>query len=47
MAIIQLVQSNRNYKLAGPDRLVWNRPTTTLQDKASSIRELFGKLVAA
>ncbi|CAB1368077.1 transcription-repair coupling factor [Denitratisoma oestradiolicum] len=47
MAVIQLIQSDRNFKLAGPDRLVWNRPTPTLQERASSIRELFGKLAAA
>jgi transcription-repair coupling factor (superfamily II helicase) len=42
--IILLIQSDRAFKLAGPDKLVWNKPTANLRDRVAAVGELFRKL---
>lgn len=42
--IIQLIQSDRAYKLAGPDKLSWQKPTATLKERVMAVKELFNKL---
>jgi transcription-repair coupling factor (superfamily II helicase) len=45
--IILLVQSDRAFKLAGPDKLVWNKPTVHLKDRVAAVRDLFRRLMPA
>ena len=45
MTVIGLIQRDRNFKLAGPDRLVWSRSTAMLKDRVAAVKELFKKLV--
>ncbi len=42
--IIQLIQKERTIKLAGQDKLSWQKSTATLQERVSALRELFAKL---
>ena len=42
--IIQLIQSDRAFKLAGPDKLVWKKETPTLKERVTAIRELLRQL---
>ena len=42
--IIKLIQSDRAFKLAGPDRLIWKKEMPTLQERVLAIKELFKKL---
>ncbi len=42
--IITLIQKDRNFKLAGPEKLVWQKETATLMERVTAVRELFGKL---
>jgi transcription-repair coupling factor (superfamily II helicase) len=42
--IIQLIQKERTIKLAGQDKLSWQKSTTTLQERASALYQLFAKL---
>jgi transcription-repair coupling factor (superfamily II helicase) len=42
--IILLIQSDRAFKLAGPDKLVWTKPTANLKDRVSAVKDLFRKL---
>ncbi len=42
--IIQLIQSDRNFKLAGQDKLSWTKNTATLKERVAAIKELFKKL---
>jgi transcription-repair coupling factor (superfamily II helicase) len=42
--IILLIQSDRAFKLAGPDKLVWNKPTANLKDRVTAVKDLFRKL---
>ena len=42
--IIRLIQSDRSFKLAGPDKLVWQKPTAALQDRVAAVKELFRRL---
>jgi transcription-repair coupling factor (superfamily II helicase) len=44
--IIELVQRNRDFKLAGPDRLVLARATPDLGERAGAVRELIQLLSA-
>jgi transcription-repair coupling factor (superfamily II helicase) len=44
--VIRLIQSDRNFKLAGPDKLVWQKPTANLKDRLAAVRELFQRLQA-
>ncbi len=42
--IIKLIQSDRAFKLAGPDKLSWQKPTATLKERVAAVKELFNKL---
>ncbi|MCQ3925588.1 MAG: transcription-repair coupling factor, partial [Rhodocyclaceae bacterium] len=42
--IIQLVQQDRRWKLAGPDKLAVSRETATLPERAAAIREIISHL---
>ncbi|CAG0990164.1 partial Transcription-repair-coupling factor, partial [Rhodocyclaceae bacterium] len=42
--IILLIQSDRNFKLAGPDKLAWKKTTPNLKERATAVRELFKRL---
>jgi len=42
--IIQLIQSDRAYKLAGPDKLAWQKSTSTLTERVAAVKALFNKL---
>ncbi len=42
--IINLIQKNRSYKLAGQDKLLFSRHSPTLNDKVAAIKELFKQL---
>ncbi len=42
--IIRLVQSDRAFRLAGPDKLAWHRPTAGLRERVAAVRELFHRL---
>ncbi|MCX8086717.1 MAG: transcription-repair coupling factor [Rhodocyclaceae bacterium] len=38
--IIRLIQSERSFKLAGPDKLVWQKATGTLKERVVAVKEL-------
>jgi len=42
--IINLIQKNRSYKLAGQDKLLFSRHSPTLNDRVAAIRDLFKQL---
>jgi transcription-repair coupling factor (superfamily II helicase) len=42
--IILLIQSDRSFKLAGPDKLVWKKQTANLKDRVGAVKDLFRKL---
>jgi len=42
--IILLIQSDRAFKLAGPDKLTWAKPTANLKDRVTAVKDLFRKL---
>jgi len=42
--IIQLIQSDRNFKLAGQDKLTWQKATATLKERVAALKDLFKKL---
>ncbi len=42
--IIRLIQSERSMKLAGPDKLLWQKSSATLQERVAALRELFTEL---
>ena len=42
--IILLIQSDRNFKLAGPDKLIWQKPTAALKERVAAVKELFRRL---
>jgi transcription-repair coupling factor (superfamily II helicase) len=42
--IILLIQSDRNFKLAGPDKLAWKKETASLKERGAAVRELFRRL---
>ncbi|MEY4591614.1 MAG: hypothetical protein RIR18_509 [Pseudomonadota bacterium] len=44
--IIELIQKNRNYKLAGQDKLALLRHSPTLQDRVAAVKELINTLTA-
>ena len=44
--IIGLIQSDRNFKLAGQDKLLWKKETPTLKDRVAAVRELLVKLTS-
>ncbi|MBK9021080.1 MAG: transcription-repair coupling factor [Sulfuritalea sp.] len=42
--IIRLLQSDRSFKLAGQDKLLWQKPSATLKERVGAVKELFNKL---
>ena len=42
--IIALIQSDRAFRLAGPEKLAWKKETPTLKERIVAVRELFKKL---
>jgi transcription-repair coupling factor (superfamily II helicase) len=42
--IILLIQSDRSFKLSGPDKLTWARSTSNLKDRVNAVTDLFRKL---
>ncbi len=42
--IIRLLQSDRSFKLAGQDRLLWQKSSANLKERVGAVRELFNKL---
>ncbi len=44
LKIIQLIQSDRAYKLAGPDKLGWQKATATLRERVAAVKELLRRL---
>ena len=42
--IILLIQSDRKFKLAGPDKLIWQKPTAELKERVAAVKELFRRL---
>ena len=42
--IIRLLQNDRSFKLAGQDRLLWQKPSANLKERSAAVRELFRKL---
>ncbi|MFN3883484.1 MAG: transcription-repair coupling factor [Rhodocyclaceae bacterium] len=42
--IIRLIQSDRAFKLAGPDKLAWQKATATLQERVAALKEVFRRL---
>ena len=45
--IIRLLQSDRSFKLAGQDKLLWKKETTNLKERTAAVRELFRRLAPA
>ena len=39
--IVRLIQTDRNFKLGGPDKLIWKKSTATLKDRVVAVKELF------
>ena len=42
--IIRLLQSDRSFKLAGQDRLLWKKTSTNLKERVAAVRDLFTRL---
>ncbi|MBI5790197.1 MAG: transcription-repair coupling factor [Rhodocyclales bacterium] len=42
--IIRLLQSDRSFKLAGQDRLLWQKPSADLKQRVAAVRDMFRKL---
>ena len=42
--IIGLIQSDRSFKLAGPDKLTWQKPTAALDQRVAAVKDLFRRL---
>jgi transcription-repair coupling factor (superfamily II helicase) len=42
--IIKLIQSDRAFKLAGPEKLTWQKATATLKERVAAVKELFKRL---
>ena len=42
--IIRLLQSDRSFKLAGQDKLLWQKPSANLKERVGAVKELFNKL---
>ncbi len=42
--IILLIQSDRSFKLAGPDKLTWLKPTAALDQRVAAVKDLFRRL---
>ena len=46
LVIIKLIQNDRAFKLAGQDKLTWQKPTATLKERVAAVKELFKRLGA-
>jgi transcription-repair coupling factor (superfamily II helicase) len=44
LVIIKLIQNDRSFKLAGQDKLTWQKATNTLKDRVGAVKELFKRL---
>jgi transcription-repair coupling factor (superfamily II helicase) len=44
LTIIKLIQSDRSFKLAGQDKLTWQKATATLKERVGAVKDLFRKL---
>jgi len=44
LVIIQLIQNDRSFRLAGQDKLTWQKATATLRERVAAVKELFGRL---
>jgi transcription-repair coupling factor (superfamily II helicase) len=44
LVIIRLIQNDRAFRLAGPDKLAWQKPTATLKERVGAVKELFLRL---
>jgi transcription-repair coupling factor (superfamily II helicase) len=44
LVIIKLIQSDRSFKLAGQDKLTWQKATGTLKERVGAVKDLFKKL---
>ncbi|MBL8491750.1 MAG: hypothetical protein JNM82_13300, partial [Rhodocyclaceae bacterium] len=42
--IVMLIQSDRSFRLAGPDKLAWKKETASLKERVVAVKQLFGKL---
>ena len=42
--IIRLIQNDRSFKLAGPDKLAWQKASGGLKERIQAVKELFRKL---
>jgi transcription-repair coupling factor (superfamily II helicase) len=42
--IIRLLQSDRSFKLAGQDKLLWQKPSANVKERVAAVRDLFRKL---
>jgi transcription-repair coupling factor (superfamily II helicase) len=42
--IIRLIQSDRSFKLAGQDKLLWQKSSANLKERVAAVTELFNKL---
>ncbi|MBI5107967.1 MAG: transcription-repair coupling factor [Rhodocyclales bacterium] len=42
--IIRLLQSDRSFKLAGQDRLLWQKSSANVKERVAAVRDLFRKL---
>ncbi|GAB1394932.1 transcription-repair coupling factor [Rhodocyclaceae bacterium] len=43
--IIKLIQNDRAFKLAGPEKLTWQKTTNTLKERVGAVKELFRRLM--
>jgi len=44
LVIIKLIQNDRSFKLAGQDKLTWQKATGSLKDRVGAVKELFKRL---
>ncbi len=42
--IIKLIQTDRHFKLAGSDKLSWQKATAALKERVAAVKELFSRL---
>ncbi len=42
--IIKLIQTDRSFKLAGPDKLSWQKSTATLKERVAAVKNLYRNL---
>ena len=44
LVIIKLIQNDRSFKLAGQDKLTWQKATSTLKERVGAVKEVFNRL---